>query len=185
VPREGAQPIYSAIVADTGGFRYAGTNPTTHRLAAMLLERGVDPWSVAANLFERWAPARMSLLGEVLRAMRIEAEGRLAIVSVDRSMLVRTGASDEMIEGMVNYGRMLEGVEIAALLWMPEAGSDVKVSLRSAGRADVARLAIALGGGGHRSAAGASMALSIEAAEARVCREARAMLDELPVAVRR
>ncbi len=185
VPRQGAQPIYAAIVADTGGFRYAGTNPTTHRLAAMLLERGVDPWSVAANLFERWAPARMSLLGEVLRAMRIEAEGRLAIVSVDRSMLVRTGASDEMIEGMVNYGRMLEGVEIAALVWMPETGSDVKVSLRSAGRADVARLAIALGGGGHRSAAGASMALSIEAAEARVCREARAMLAELPVAVRR
>ncbi|AKF06243.1 DHH family phosphoesterase [Sandaracinus amylolyticus] len=157
VPRDAAQPVYAAIVADTGGFRYSGTNATTHRLAAQLLEQGVDPWQVASHLFERWAPQRMALLGEVLRAMKIELDGRLAIVAVDREMMARTGASDDMIEGMVNYGRMLEGVEIAALLWTPEKGQDVKISLRSAGRADVAALAVTLGGGGHRAAAGASV----------------------------
>lgn len=157
VPRDAAQPIYAAIVADTGGFRYSGTNPTTHRLAAQLLDQGVDPWDVASHLFERWAPERMALLGEVLRAMKLELGGRVAIVAVDREMMARTGATDDMIEGMVNYGRMLEGVEIAALLWVPEAGGDVKISLRSAGRADVAALAVAFGGGGHRAAAGASV----------------------------
>jgi phosphoesterase RecJ-like protein len=62
VPRAAAQPIYAAIVADTGGFRYSGTRAETHVLAAELLAQGVDPWKIASNLFERWQPARMSLL---------------------------------------------------------------------------------------------------------------------------
>jgi phosphoesterase RecJ-like protein len=171
-PKDAAQPIYAAIVADTGGFRYSGTNPTTHALAAELLGQGVDPWYVAQNLFERWQPQRMALLGEVLRAMKIEAGGKLAIVSIDRGMMERSGAIDEMIEGMVNYGRMLAGVEIAALLWVPSSGSDVKVSFRSAGRADVAKVAVALGGGGHRAAAGASLKVDLASAEERVRAEA-------------
>lgn len=172
VPRESAQPIYAAIVADTGGFRYSGTNATTHRLAAQLLEQGVDPWQVASHLFERWAPQRMSLLGEVLRAMKLEEGGKLSLVTVDRGMMERTGATDDMIEGMVNYGRMLEGVEIAALLWAPAGAEDVKVSLRSAGRADVAAVAVALGGGGHRAAAGASVRGDLASVEARLRTEA-------------
>lgn len=179
IPRDAAQPIYAAIVADTGGFRYAGTNPTTHRLAAKLLERGVEPWSVAAHLFERWAPARMSLLGEVLRAMQVDLGGKLAIVSIDRAMMERTGAIDEMIEGMVNYGRMLEGVEIAALVWAPAGSRAVKVSLRSQGRADVARVAVALGGGGHRSAAGATIDADVATALERVRAEAKKAIDAL------
>lgn len=179
LPPGAAQPIYSAIVADTGGFRYSGTNPTTHRLAAKLLETGVDPWDVAANLFERWAPERMALLGEILRAMEVDAGGKLAIVSVDRPMMQRTGASDEMIEGMVNYGRMLEGVEVAALLWIPASGQDVKVSLRSAGRVDVAAVAVALGGGGHRAAAGATIKEDLATALERVRTESKKAIDAI------
>lgn len=179
VPPGAAQPVYAAIVADTGGFRYTGTNATTHRLAAKLLEKGVDPWDVAANLFERWAPARMALLGEVLRAMQVDAGGRLAIVSVDRPMMQRTGATDEMIEGMVNYGRMLEGVEVAALIWVPAAGGDVKVSLRSSGAADVAKVAVALGGGGHRAAAGATIKAELTTAIERVRTESKKAIDAI------
>lgn len=179
VPPGAAQPVYAAIVADTGGFRYAGTNPTTHLLAAKLLGKGVDPWDVAANLFERWAPARMALLGEVLRAMQVDAGGRLAIVSVDRPMMQRTGATDEMIEGMVNYGRMLEGIEVAALIWVPAAGGDVKVSLRSSGAADVAKVAVALGGGGHRAAAGATVKADLTTALERVRTECKKAIDAI------
>lgn len=173
LPREAAQPLYAALVADTGGFRYTGTKPETLRLAARLLELGVDPWDVASRLFERWAPERMALLGEVLRALKMELGGRVAIVCVDRGMLDRTGATDEMIEGMVNYGRMLEGVEAAALLWQPrDRVGDVKLSLRGATGVDVAAVAVALGGGGHRSAAGATLRSDLAAARAQV-------LDEL------
>jgi phosphoesterase RecJ-like protein len=170
LPREAAQPLYAAIVADTGGFRYSQTRPDTLRLAARLLELGVDPWEVASRLFERWAPARMALLGEVLRTMQLELDGRVALVTVDRAMLDRAGASEEMIEGMVNYGRMLDGVLAAALLWEPRSkeGREVKLSLRAATGTDVARVAVALGGGGHRSAAGATLRGPLDEARARV-----------------
>lgn len=170
VPRAAAQPIYAAIVADTGGFRYSGTRAETHLLAAELLGQGVDPWKVASNLFERWQPARMSLLGEVLRAMTLEANGTIAFVSVDRAMMLRARASDDMIEGMVNYGRMLEGVRVAILLWEPfdKVGTEVKVSLRAGEGGDVSGIAVALGGGGHRSAAGASLAMGLAEARGKV-----------------
>lgn len=178
IPRGAAQPIYAAIVADTGGFRYPGTQPPTMKLGAELLEAGVDPWFVASHLFERWSPARMLLLGEVLTATEVLADGKLTLVSVDRDMLERVGASDEMLEGMVNYGRMLEGVEVAALLWVPrgKAGTDVKLSLRSGGDFDVSKLAVELGGGGHRTAAGASMKGTLTAAREAVIDAAHRLL---------
>lgn len=178
LPRDAAQPLYAAIVADTGGFRYSGTKPETMRWGAMLIEHGVDPWDVASRLFERWPPERMALLGEVLRTLKIELDGRAAIVTVERAMLDRTGATDEMIEGMVNYGRMLEGVEVAALIWEPagKAGVETKLSLRGASGADVASVAVALGGGGHRSAAGATMKCNLATAKKRVMDELRRLL---------
>ncbi len=177
VPKAAAQPIYAAIVADTGGFRYTGTRAATHQLAAELLGQGVDPWQVASNLFEKWSLARMSLLGEVLRAMQMEDGGRIAIVCVDRAMLGRSGASDDLIEGMVNYGRMIEGVRVAALLWQPLGrDGEVKVSLRAGDGADVASVAVALGGGGHRSAAGATLRASLDQARASVLAAARTQL---------
>jgi phosphoesterase RecJ-like protein len=173
LPREAAQPLYAALVADTGGFRYSQTRPETLRLAARLLDLGVDPWDVASRLFERWAPPRMALLGEVLRATTVELDGRVTMVCIDRAMLERTGASDDMIEGMVNYGRMLEGVQAAALLWEPtgKAGVEAKLSLRAGAGVDVARVAVALGGGGHRSAAGATLPGTLADARARVLAE--------------
>lgn len=178
LPREAAQPLYAAIVADTGGFRYAGTTPTVMRMGARLLDLGVDPWYVASHLFERWQPERMALLGAVLSTLRIEAHGRIAMTHVDRTMLARARATDEMIEGMVNYGRMLVGVEIAALVWetASSGGTECKASLRGAAGADVSKIAVALGGGGHRSAAGATLKMPLGAARQLVLKEAEKLL---------
>ncbi len=179
VPREAAKPLYAALVADTGGFRYPGTGPETLRLGATLLEAGADPWETAYNLFEGWEPARMRLLGAVLERMEVVHGGRVAVLVVTRRMLDEAGADDEMVEGMVNYGRMLRGVDISVLLWeMPsEDGPMTKVSLRSSGTADVARIALALGGGGHRAAAGANLRQTIAAARDRTLDLARGALD--------
>ena len=182
VPSDAAQPIYAAIAADTGNFRYPGTHGETLRIGAGLLDAGVSAWSVASHLFERWQRERMALLGEELRAMEVHHDGRCAVVCVGRDAFERTGATDEMLEGMVNYGRMLEGVKIAALLWVPRTADaaagkpEIKVSFRSDGEADVAAVAVALGGGGHRVAAGASLATSMDDAHARVLAAIRAQL---------
>jgi phosphoesterase RecJ-like protein len=181
VPADAAQPLYAAVAADTGGFRYPGTTGDTLRLGASLLDRGVSTWTVSSNLFERWARERMALLGEVLRAMEVHHEGRCAVVCVGRDAFERTGATDEMLEGMVNHGRMLDGVKIAALLWVPRtadpARPEIKISLRSDGEADVAAVAVALGGGGHRVAAGVSLATTMPEAHTRVLAAIRSQLD--------
>jgi phosphoesterase RecJ-like protein len=175
VPADAATPLYTAIVTDTGGFRYQGTSAETMRLGAELIEAGAEPWTVAYNVFEGWAPERLRLLGAVLETLRTECEGRVATLLVTREMLGRLGADDDMVEGLVNYARMLRGVEIAALVWEwhPRDGApQVKLSLRSRGRADVSRVAVALGGGGHRAAAGATLAGDVDRARARVVAEA-------------
>ncbi len=167
IPEAAAWPLYAAIVSDTGGFRYSSTDAETHRVAAELLELGVEPWVAASHLFERWEPQRMRLLADLLAGLTLDLDDRVAVLRVTQDALARVGADAEMVEGMVNYGRMLEGVEVAVLLWeQPDGGT--KISLRASGSADVAAVARALHGGGHRAAAGARTAVGLDATYAEV-----------------
>jgi phosphoesterase RecJ-like protein len=176
VPPSAASPLYAALVADTGGFRYPGTTAATMRTAADLLDTGVDPWQVASHVFEGWSMARMRLLGLAINAIQTDYGGRLAVVSLPISVLDQVGATDDMAEGLVEYGRMLKGVEISIMLWERRARSDetmdgtlfTRMSLRSAGTCDVSRVAVTMGGGGHRAAAGATVKLDLQNARDRV-----------------
>ncbi|MEY4576616.1 MAG: hypothetical protein RL701_1319 [Pseudomonadota bacterium] len=180
LPRSASAPLYTALVADTGGFRYPGTTAQTLRTAADLLDSGVDPWQVASHVFEGWSMARMRLLGLAINAIQTEYDARVAVVSVPLTMLAQAGATEEMVEGLVEYCRMLKGVEIAIMLWerraRPDEGSPglilTRLSLRSAGTADVSRVAVALGGGGHRVSAGATVTHDIDTARRLALREA-------------
>lgn len=185
LPEDAAKAVYAAVVTDTGGFRYSSTTAATLRLGASLLDRGVDPWEVAYSVFEGWMPARMELLRRALGTIRVLEGGRLAVMTVTRAMLEKAGATDEMVEGLVNYARMLRGVEVAALVWERESERDArgrvipvcKVSLRAQAAMDVSRIAVALGGGGHRNAAGARLEASPKAVRARVIVEAKKLLE--------
>jgi phosphoesterase RecJ-like protein len=180
LPPAASAPLYTALVADTGGFRYPGTTAETLRTAADLLDTGIDPWRVASHVFENWSMARMRLLGLAINAIDTELDGRVAIVTVPLTMLAQAGATDDMAEGLVEYGRMLKGVEIAIMLWERRPRSDetlvgstlTRLSLRSAGMADVSRVAVALGGGGHRASAGATVTCDIGTARRMVLLEA-------------
>jgi phosphoesterase RecJ-like protein len=171
LPEGSATPLYAAIVSDTGGFRYATTRPATLRLGARLLEAGADPWQVAYQLFERWEPARLRLLSAIIATLEPAFDGRVAIMRVTRQMLEICGADDDMVEGMVNYARRVDGVEIGALLWeWPVQGPEgehleTKISLRSRGDADVSVIAAALKGGGHRAAAATQLDVTIDEAD--------------------
>lgn len=174
IPEGAATPIYAAIVSDTGGFRYSTTRPSTLRLGARLVEAGADPWQVAQQLFERWAPARLQLLSSIIATLETAFDGRVAIMTVTRDMLNRCGADDDMVEGMVNYARRVDGAEIGALLWewpvRDQRGNhlETKISLRSSGAADVSVIATALQGGGHRAAAATQLNISIDEADRRL-----------------
>jgi phosphoesterase RecJ-like protein len=155
-----AEALYCSLISDTGSFRYQNTNPEAMRLGARLLEAGVDPWRVASNLYESQSRGQVELLGEVLRTLRTSDDGLVAALTVTREMLCRTGCNNGHVDGMINFARGIEGVEVATLL---RVGDDhLRVSMRSRGTVDVSEIAVAFGGGGHKNAAGFTVDLDLE-----------------------
>jgi phosphoesterase RecJ-like protein len=146
--------LYTAILSDTGSFRYSNADPEAFRMAAELVEVGVDPWSVASGLYESQAEERLRLLARALGTLTVSHSRPYASVSVTAKMMGETGAGPEHTDGFVNYPRSIRGVEVA--IFFREIGPDTyKVGFRSKGTVDVGALARELGGGGHHNAAGA------------------------------
>lgn len=167
--REIAEGIYASIVTDTGSFRYSNTNPEAFTVAAEALEAGVDPWRTASELFESQPLAKLKILGEALMSLRVSHDGLVAWMVLDAASFERAGADLEMLDGAVDIARRAHGTEVAVCLRQSTDPGKVRVSLRSRGRVDVETVAAALGGGGHRFAAGCHLpAASLEEAEQRI-----------------
>ena len=147
--------LYTAIVSETGFFAYSNTRPKTFRLAASLLERGVDPWAVAQRLREN-TPERLKLLAELLQGLERSKDGRLAWLTVTQELLEKTQTGAEDTEEMISFPRSLREVEVA-ILFREVDPHTFKISLRSKNEVDVAKLAEQFGGGGHKKAAGCTM----------------------------
>ncbi|NOQ45176.1 MAG: bifunctional oligoribonuclease/PAP phosphatase NrnA [Desulfobulbaceae bacterium] len=145
--------LYVAIVTDTGSFRYESTSPRTLRIAADLVETGVRPDEVAERVYDNYTLARLRLMEMVLATLEIYAGGQIGLIRVSAEMFAQSGASSEDVEGFVNYPRALRSVRVAVFLKESKEGI-ISVSLRAKGGCDVAAIAAAFGGGGHRNAAG-------------------------------
>ena len=152
IDRALAEPLYAAIMTDTGSFRYERTTPTVHRVAAALLEAGVDPERVNEEIHNRSALARVKLLGETIGSLELRGDGGLATARITRETLAKCGASETDTDGFVNVPLTVNGVAIS-LLFM-ELREGFKVNLRSKGAIPIHELAREYGGGGHRNAAG-------------------------------
>jgi len=154
VTEEMATCLYTTVLTDTGGFCYGATRASTFALARDLALAGADPVRIAQDVFYSTSTSKMLLLGAALSSL--QREGRLAWLSVSHADMVRTCASDEDCEGIVNYAVCIAGVEAAAFLReLPER--QVRLSLRSKGKLNVAAIAERLGGGGHENAAGCTL----------------------------
>lgn len=151
---EEARALYVAVATDTGSFRFSNTTPRTHEVAARLLEAGVDPSEMYRRLYGRLTESRVRLLRRALNTLERDPELPMAWLVVSRRDMEEAGADAEDREGLVEYARRLEGVEVA-MLFRELPDGRTKVSLRSNGETDVARLAGRFGGGGHEKAAGA------------------------------
>ncbi|WP_027720059.1 MULTISPECIES: bifunctional oligoribonuclease/PAP phosphatase NrnA [unclassified Desulfurobacterium] len=148
-----ALPIYTGMVTDTGSFGYSSTTPQTLRNAAFLLEKGINPYTVIKNLFERNRVTRIKLLQKVLETLDFALDGKIAYITLYQRFIEETGAGIEETEGFIKYPRSIDGVEVAVFFKEYEAGK-WKVSLRSKGKVDVADISRKFGGGGHVMAAG-------------------------------
>ncbi|MBI2468437.1 MAG: bifunctional oligoribonuclease/PAP phosphatase NrnA [Candidatus Rokubacteria bacterium] len=149
--REVATNLYTAIVTDTGSFRYSNTTPTTFRVAARLVEAGADPATVAIQLYETRHLPGLHLLGRILQQVETNPEGTIAWMVIGR---IQTESPDLLpAEDFITYPRSLRTAKVAVLF--RELPGEVKVSLRAKGEVNVARIAARFGGGGHPNAAGA------------------------------
>jgi phosphoesterase RecJ-like protein len=170
--REAARGLYTAIMTDTGSFRFSNTHPRTLRIAAELLETGLDPERMYLDVYANAPEGRPRLYGEALQTLVVEPECGLAWVTVPPGALERLGVSADDLDGVVEFPRSIAGVRMA-LLFREIAAGRIKVSLRSVGNVDVAAFARPFGGGGHTKAAGLSLEGSMGEVQATVLKAAR------------
>jgi phosphoesterase RecJ-like protein len=154
-----AEPLYVALVTDTGRFQYSNTTPKSLRLAAELVEAGADIHAVFQEVYESVEFAKLKLLARALDRAKVLEGGRIVVSYLLRTDFAEVGAAEPYSEGIIDYLRAVEGAELAVLIREPprDSGPTHKGSLRaSVDELDVSVIARIFGGGGHRQAAGFS-----------------------------
>src|SRR3954452_7241422 len=161
-----AEPLYVALVTDTGRFQYSNTTAKAHRLAAELLEAGVDIQHVFRRVYESIQFAKLKLLARALERAAVYDGGRVVVSYLLATDFAEVGAEEPYSEGIIDFLRSVEGAELSVLIREPpRAGAPRhRISLRAnADELDVSAIARASGdGGGHRQAAGFSSQLSVD-----------------------
>ncbi len=149
--------IYTAIITDTGAFRYSNTTPKTMRTATDLMERfRIDPALSSEMIYMTYPRARIDLLAAVLPSLEVSESGLIASLTVHRRTIEQTKGSKDLLDEFVNYPRGIQGVEVA--VFFKEAGdNEWRISLRSKRYLDVGAVCNRFGGGGHARAAGCTI----------------------------
>ncbi len=148
--------LYTALAMDTGSFRFDNTTDRTHRITAELIQTGIDVARINRDLFEKKDLVQLKLLGYALTRLKTAADGRVAWVSLPLGVIQEIGAHDEHADGIINYPRMIDGVEVG-LLFREISPGRFKVGFRSKKQVDVNKLAGVFGGGGHPRASGCTI----------------------------
>ncbi len=148
-----AHNIYVAITCDTGSFKYSSTTPKTHVVAAKLLEKGVDIGYISKCVFDTKSFDYFRAYRKGIDSLELFENGKIAVLSITEEDFKELGVDETIIDGIVELPRSVEGAEVGAYIRQREDGA-FKVSLRSNGDVDVAKAAVAFGGGGHIKASG-------------------------------
>jgi len=148
-----ATNLYTGILSDTGGFRFANTSARTLRVAARLVEHGARAAEVAESLYATKTAPSLRILGLALASLETKSGGRIGAMTISRAMFEDAGATPEDADGIVQYAKALAGAKVGVLI-QEIAPGEIRASLRSDGTVDVNEVASRFGGGGHRNAAG-------------------------------
>lgn len=167
-----ARSLYTAILTDTGGFRFSNTTPRCHAVAADLLAAGVNPEEMYQRVYASAPVGRLRLLAEVLQTLGIDEEKGLAWLSMNAGALERHNVRQEDLDGIVEHARSVAGTRMA-VFFRDLGHGKVKVSFRSTGGVDVNAFARRFGGGGHVRASGALVAGRLDDVRERVLAAAR------------
>ena len=163
VTPEVALPLYAAVATDTGCFVYANTTGNTHRVAAALLETGIDYFAVNKRHFRTKTRRRIAIEAELMGNAEFFHQDRGVFLTIPLSLLARTGADENDLDDISSLAGIIEGVDCGAVLRELKDG-EWKLSLRTGanGRVNATKACGLLGGGGHAMAAGATLHGTLE-----------------------
>jgi phosphoesterase RecJ-like protein len=171
-----ATALYLAITSDTGWFQFSNTQPFTLRLAARLIEAGVDTDRMYQLLYQNERAERIALQARAMQSLQFLAGNRVAMMTILQSDFTETGSKVPDTENLINIPLQVASVAVSILLVEPDTDGPVRVSLRSKGAVDVARFAEQFGGGGHARASGLKIAGSINSVREQI---SQAMVAQL------
>lgn len=172
-----AEQLYTAIMTDTGRFRYRSTSPRTMEIAGKLISAGADPQKICDLVYYNLQPSTMSLIGKVLNSIEFHDSGRICLLTLRQDMLKETGADESESDGLVDYTLFNAGVIVGALLKEID-DRRTKVSLRSKNGINVSAIAGRYGGGGHFNASGCSIMKSLDDTRVELLAILKKELDE-------
>lgn len=167
VTKQIAECIYTALLTDTGSFHFSNTTERTLKIASELVRLGVEPARISQALFYSGSFSKVKLLGLVLSNIERDESGRIAWITVDRATMYEANACEEDSDGIVNQALSIGEVEAVAF-FKELAPSSYRISLRSKGKNNVAKVAELFGGGGHRNAAGCRIEGDFEEVKRRI-----------------
>jgi phosphoesterase RecJ-like protein len=149
-----ATALYLGLVSDTGWFQFSNTRPYTLRLAALLIEAGVNTDRLYQLLYQNERKERIALQARALAKLELLLDGRLAVMRISKEDFDETRANVPDTENLINLPLQIATVQVSILLTEPRDFGPVRVSLRSKGQVDVSKFAEQFGGGGHARASG-------------------------------
>ena len=163
IDKDIATCLYTGIVTDTGSFKYQTTTSKTHRVAADLIDYGIENGQIHNLLFDNNSYNRLQLLGRSLQNMKVLPEYKTAYITLTQKELDEFNYTKGDTEGTVNYGLTIKGIEFAAIFIENKSENIIKISFRSIGKFDVNQFSRQhFQGGGHINAAGGKSELSME-----------------------
>ena len=153
--RTSAHALYTAIMTDTGSFRFPKTDGDVHRIIATLVDSGADPVSSYESIYETGPASRLKLLGRALSSMELHAGGAVCILAITNRMFAETNTTEIDTDKIVTYAMTIGGVRTGILI--TELGDELKLNIRTKGSIPANEIAKAFGGNGHLNAAGARL----------------------------
>ena len=145
--------IYSAVLTDTGSFRFSNTNQLSHEIAVHAIKMGINISEIYQNIYENSSVSRIKLLGNVIQKLNFDCNGELLWFSLNNDMVKEVDGTNQDFDGFTDFFRGIQGVEIALMLY--DLKGKVRLSFRSKGKYKVNNVAKKMGGGGHPFAAAA------------------------------
>lgn len=174
-----ATALYTALVTDTGGFRFSNTSARCLAVASRLLSAGVEPEEIYRRIYASVPEGRLRLLAEVLGTLEVDKAAGISIIEIPAGALERHNVTPEDLDGVAEYPRSIERTRMA-LLFRDLGHGKIKVSFRSVGAVDANAVARQFGGGGHAKAAGALVEGSLEAVKQQVVAAVRDVMAKEP-----